>query len=504
MQGIHFLYPFFAVSNENTYAPLQFVFTAFLIHSGQTLTETFWWGRFPSFIFSLISILLLVKILVRYFGGTHNKLAVIYAALIISFSYEFMIYSVQMESYAIGIMAVLYLIHIHLSFLAERKYQHKLKSALFGISCGILLCMQYQLLFFILASFLSIIFEIIRNKALKKVVIINGVILLVCFLTFFFPIYILFLSKYTNHVAEHLMSGDKLRYFFPAYQYQGIIDYCKYFFSFWILNSVSVFRYMTMSFPEHSVIEILLVLINGILLVLGFRKLFKETNAHYQSYLIFLACSSIIWLALVSKGSLAFTPDRHSLILLPFFCINIFFGIQLLLSQQFILLRKYISFLIPIVFLSFFLLTYKGFFMGRKEPFISQEFKRAIQKHKIDLMVARQEIFYLMPEMYSCPIFYYSKDLSRQAWIFKPTNNVPHLQTIALIGPSSTNGVEPPPMQLPKTVAEYYQQSEMVDLDVNYHLIDAFQFKSKTDEVNDQFTRWIDVEIKIFQNTKPQ
>ena len=41
-----------------TYAPLQLIFPAFILYNGMSYEEIIFWGRFPSFIFGVLSIFL--------------------------------------------------------------------------------------------------------------------------------------------------------------------------------------------------------------------------------------------------------------------------------------------------------------------------------------------------------------------------------------------------------------------------------------------------------------
>jgi hypothetical protein len=272
---------------ENSCAPFQFLITPFLINDTQKLEDVFFGGRLPSFVFSILSIFLLIQLLYKFFDGNNYLLPLIYAVILFSFSYEFVVFSIQMESQAIVIFAMLILLKAHLVFLNDKQYENKKKSFLFGIICGLLLTMQYQLLFFIGASYLAIVYHILILKKLSKQIIINGLYSVFAFLLFFLPIYYLFLSKYTEHVAHMLAGGEKSAYYFPAHVYQGWRDFISYTFRFFFNNFTSVFRYMTMFFPVNTFLEKATFFINFLFFAIGSYSLLRDKSLHAKNYIIF-------------------------------------------------------------------------------------------------------------------------------------------------------------------------------------------------------------------------
>jgi hypothetical protein len=76
------LIPYFAVPNETTYAPFQFFFTNKMIDKNNSLTENLFWGRFPSFIISILSLVLLFIVLLKYLGGNIFEFGLVYVVML--------------------------------------------------------------------------------------------------------------------------------------------------------------------------------------------------------------------------------------------------------------------------------------------------------------------------------------------------------------------------------------------------------------------------------------
>jgi len=109
--------------------------------------------------------------------------------------------------------------------------------------------------------------------------------------------------------------------------------------------------------------------------------------------------------------------------------------------------------------------------------------------------VARDQIIYLMPELYNeTAVYFLSPDRSRSEWL-TPQVCCKEPNYIALIGDSGTEYLEEniPDEVICKLVLHNLQFED------KYKCVDSIRIRSKTDEVNDKFTRWIDLNVKIYK-----
>lgn len=488
--------PFFSVSNETTYAPFQFFFTKFLISNDNNLKENLFYGRLPSFVLSILSLFLFLIIIIKYLNGNYIEFGFIYAPLILFYSYEFAIYSVQMESYAIGVFGLFILILSLIKYLNSNGFDKLRHSIFFGLICGILVYFQYQILFFVVASYSTILYVLLKMKKLNLKVLINGTFSVISFIFIFSPLYFLFLSKHTNHVKENISLGLKSEYSFLTYSHTSILEYLENLIIYFFHSSIEVFRYMTMIFSINSFPELLFLTLNTVFFISGVVYSFRSKKYIISLFKIFTIFSIIIWFVLIVLGLINLSPDRHSLILLPFFVIYIFLGTRLVSTKYFSgnhIGVFYISFLM--LFSYFFMNNHQIYFNDRNEPYLSQKFTQFMYKYNPNLIVARDQIIYLMPELYNeTAVYFLSPDRSRSEWL-TPQVCCKEPNYIALIGDSGTEYLEEniPDEVICKLVLHNLQFED------KYKCVDSIRIRSKTDEVNDKFTRWIDLNVKIYK-----
>lgn len=133
-----------SVPVRTTYAPLQFFVTPFFLSVAQDYRDVLFWSRFPSFIFSILGLLVCLLFYWKYDRFT-TPAALISLTLLI-FSWENIIYAKQSSSYSIGVFAVFCLLCFLWSHLDQ---QMNIKNA---VSHSFLLALlshtQYQILFF--------------------------------------------------------------------------------------------------------------------------------------------------------------------------------------------------------------------------------------------------------------------------------------------------------------------------------------------------------------------
>jgi hypothetical protein len=251
-----------------------------------------------------------------------------------------------------------------------------------------------------------------------------------------------------------------------------------------------------MTFSVNSFFEILFLILNCIFFILGIAYTLNEKKRDVVILKIFTTFSIVVWVILIVFGLINLSPDRHSLILLPFFIIYIFFGARKVFNKFSSVKRINLIYTIFVVVYSyFFLKSHNDFFRDRFEPYKSQKFTLFLNKYNPELIVARDNIIYLMPHLYnSKDVYFYSSDMSRSEWVSSKTV-LREPNFIAFIGDSSTATLE---KNLPEEIKLKILQNH-IKFEDKYCYFDSIQIKSKSDEINDKFTRLINLRVKIFK-----
>lgn len=446
LRQMHFLFPLYAVPNETTYAPLQFFLTAFLVRDSQSLFTNIFFGRLPSLLVHFLGLLLFLYLMVKYFNGSENLGALCFAILVLSFSHEHVMYSFQMESYAIGVFGLLLLFLGYLTYIDKKMLNEKSSFVSIGFFCALLMLMQYQLLFFSFAAVCSIIYFSFLAKVSLRVIAKRIIFSGATFLLFFLPIYFMFLSKHTEHIAKNLIGGSAhvAKYWFPAHIATDWKDGLIYFFSFFSSNFLDVFRSMTFLFIPFSTAETIFFGVNLTLFIVGFISTMKNSNDPFLKWIkVFLFLSSLVWMALLISGRIALTPDRHSLILLPIFVFFIYFGcvkITGFLSAK-KLPSKQIGKVVVIVAFLTFLYSTNDFLSKRIEPLYLAEFNEKNVPNK-SLIITNDRILYLFSKQQNIPIFLQTDDRSRRGWLSSPIDDAHIPQKIYFILRDQVNWID--------------------------------------------------------------
>ena len=437
LKKIQFIYPFYAVPNETTYAPFQFFITAIFIRDSNSLYTNLFLGRLPSLFFYFSALLLYLYITVKYFDGNNHKISLLLGLLILSYSFENTLFSLQMHSYAIGVFGIFGITALYLLYL--NNYLRNIKSSyiIMGVFCALFMLMQYQLILFSFAAVFSILYFSIKEKTPLRVLVKRFVFSGILFLLAFILIFVFFLSKHTAHVADHLIGNNPLllQYWFPAYKIHGFIDGMTYTVTFCFKNLFEVFRFMIIFLPLNSFGEKLFLIFFLILFIAGIIKIFFSKDVYICQIKVFLFSCSIIWIVFVVSGRIAFTPDRHSLILLPFFAIGIFFG-GIKISEHFTIFpnqQKTISYFFILFVFILCVKSSNDFLNKRTEPILAFGVDEANVPEN-SLIISFDRLLWMFSSTKQVPVYYETSDKSRQGWVNKSLNKTIIPDKIYIIG----------------------------------------------------------------------
>lgn len=315
---INNLIQFIIVPFKTTYSPFQYLFVPYFINSNYTISQNLFGGRFISFIFSIITLLLFFKLLFTYFINKFD-FGLTYILILFSFSQEFNIYSMHMSSYMAGLFGVLLLTYISINYIKENYINNYKISFFYGIIIGLLLLLQYQVLYFIIPFLLTISYFYFNKHNIKSLLF-----LFFGFSVIFTPIYLIFLTKHINHVSDHWAHGPMLKYYYPneLHLHFKKILYTFYFF----IKNFYLLIYNLLSFTNYKIITVFLTFLNIFFIIKGL--LFLRCEKIYNILYIYIKMFTITYLILIITGRITFSPSRHSLILLPFLFFLIYLGIR--------------------------------------------------------------------------------------------------------------------------------------------------------------------------------
>ncbi len=302
------------VAYTSTYAPLQFFITYFLINNNQDYKESLFWSRIPSFLLAIFSFLILYLIFKKHFKSEYYTFLI--GLTLLSFSWEFIIYSVQAETYAIVIFSCLVCFLLFFNLLVKFD-QFKLSSALlYGIFFSILALTQYQIIFIIPVIFLLLILDNIKTflTSIKKLfLIICPSVIVITFLYFF-----ILKAKSNEGIASHALNAGPNNQFFFITNGLDFLESFKYAFHFFTSNAVITFNSLTSFGNDSLVMNKIFLLFYSLCLIFGIISMVKSTSKIKRFFIYFTALSTIFFMFLIIINKLTLSPTRHSLIYLSY------------------------------------------------------------------------------------------------------------------------------------------------------------------------------------------
>lgn len=394
----HFFYqfsPYFITPKLWTYAPLQYMLTPLLISEEQDYRNLLFWGRFPSFIFGLMSIMLLPF----FFKEGHNEKNLFFAKAILSltlmsFSWESIIHAQQMSGYSIGVFSAVLLMLLLKNVLKENSITAK-KFFVLSFILGLLSSAQYQILFFIPAFFISISTHFFFNKKenikslLKKLFV-----SMMGFLIVFTPLYIFFLREVSSKDFTSSWNSGAGSYVFQLDPAQSFLNHLIYFFQFFIKNSYLILESNLLFVPENTFWITPVFVFLFILLWIGLFSHFQIGDSKKNSLGLFHIMSMLTWLVLVCMGKITFGPTRHSLILLPLMVILIIEGFitcMVLLNHFFKRTKDYalgpVSGLLSSFLFIAFIMNFSEINFQRKDPFDETFLSALFTKFQVESVI---------------------------------------------------------------------------------------------------------------------
>jgi len=372
------------IPSKWTYAPFQFYFTPFLVHKDQTYRESLFWGRLPSTLFAIGSIVLFYLLITR---NPESSLSLAFTvSLLMSFSWEHLIYSVHMSSYAIGVFALCLLMYKMAQYSELRSLSTKNIMGICGLGCLTFL-MQYQMLFFIPGLFAAFfITEFLKNSFEAKKVFLRFLAAGSLFLIFFSRIF----SHYLRHHTQggvNWNAGPNKEFLFqiPDVSFGGKLSY---FFQFFSENIFTSFNAMVNILPEAHSLYTTFGITLFVIFLIGCVQILKNSSAFGRNFKIFLLVSTLVWLLLILLQKLTLSPTRHFLILLPIFLYGVYFGLEFLIDKLPLdSLKTASNGILMLAVMGLFFSQYGVFTSERKDPFNEGKLVELLKQHQVQTVI---------------------------------------------------------------------------------------------------------------------
>jgi hypothetical protein len=367
-----------AVASTSTFAPLQFLFTSFILNLDISYEHSLFTSRFFSLFFSLMAFLVFIFFSLS-FKDDLKKIFIIYGGFLISSSWMFIVYSTQAENFSVTIFCASILL------LILQKNKEPLSYSNFtwiSLLCFLLILLNYQTLFLIPGFYLALYFqEKNKVKAITKYLICSLPVIIA------FLIMLKFVSriKAGAEVGVHWNAGPNNQYFFS--KSCGFFQFFC-FIEFIFFNITDVIKSLFVFFNVKSLLANYYANIIIVVSLLGIYELYNSKQ--YRNIFYFIFTSFLIWFLLIFFQKLTFSPTRHSLIYAYLFICCFCFGI-LFIYKKFFNKIKFIallfSFTLIAALIAFFSYSYNSIKEERSDFLDIDLVKKIINENNVTQII---------------------------------------------------------------------------------------------------------------------
>jgi hypothetical protein len=398
-----------AVPDQWTYAPLQFLLTPLLLSQDQSYRQVLFWGRFPSFLFGVASMVLMARFLRILRRGEDPFPEQLLGAALIAFSWENVLYAKQMETFTIGVAAAIVLMILLVQHLRDVRLGWG-QMAWLGLVLGLLICAQYQILFFLPGFFIVLFLAYAKAAGSVRKVALRMSVAAGIVLAFFVPLYILFLRTVPIKAGYiHWNAGPDQSFAFSLPGQGGFLGAAAYALTFFAKNLYIVFETtIAFSFEDGVVTRLAGVMLFPVFLA-GMASLAAGRDPVRRSLGWFIGISALTWAALIVMRKLTLGPTRHTLILLPLFVLGITEGLRALS----VLLRagdrtvRTASAALTAFIAAAFLISFPAVRAERQDPFDEQRMAGLLSQYSVRSVLQygyTQNVFLMRDVRRSLPV----------------------------------------------------------------------------------------------------
>lgn len=378
-----------------TNAPLQYLFTFFIVSPSMGYLDILFWGRLPSCLAGCFALLALLYFYRKY---DHPSVAKAFFALtLLAFSWENIAFAKQMHSYAIGVLAAVIVFLLFVTQLREEGFGFK-QAAIVSGGLALASHMQYQALLFVPAFYAAFfIFYFFQGRG-KGVAARNIFLSGLLYLALIFPMGYFFLKPQFRAFTANTQwaLGASGQYGLDPGMFRDLGAQGLTILRFYLKNLFVIFEAKTGFFPQTEPFFKVFSIGFFSLFCFGIANFFIAPNRKTRFLGLFFGLVLLTWWIMVPCKQLPYGPSRHTLILLPFFAVTAAEGIEGVSGVLRRLTGKKISpvwqqrFLLGLgLLVAVLFLAYYGTFLAeRKNPLVEKEICETLEAYDVD------EVFY--------------------------------------------------------------------------------------------------------------
>jgi hypothetical protein len=435
---IKFLLTPLGISQNTSYAPLQFFQTAIFANFDNSYLTSLFSVRFSSFLNSLFA-MFFIFLFFKKLEKKDYKILIITSFLIITLSWMYLIYSsLAMNTGSIVLVSSILLYLLLKLDLFNLNFKISL---LLGVLITFLILIHYQTIIFLPGFYLALFYltDLKLKVFLKKI----GPCILVNIVTFII-IYFYYLIRIKT---VHWNTGQNLEYLFNyKILSQNLFDILNYFFIFFFKN---IFLTIQSIFSFTDISGILSKIYTSIIIFFSlFAIFFFEKRKEVISILIFILITFIFWFILIILQKLTLSPTRHSLFILIPLCYLASYGFFLFLkSIKFNFIKTKIK---PFFFFSLicvFFLYIDNYFIEktkREDPFQIINYEEILKKYNVTNIITYNATPYQYYFPYVNKSFFHKAGPYNTLIYYKKDNNLQnqHVAFVSTVHYPITNNFE--------------------------------------------------------------
>lgn len=294
-----------------TYAPFQVGIISLLIDEKWGYIGNIILGRLPSLVFSIMNIVLITYLLVKV---CHNRFAVFFSVVLITFSWENIIYASQAEPYSIGVTAML-LCMLSYFWIVEKGKINVIAAA---IICAWECYASYQMFVYVFSLYISLYVYFAYRKKTRE--LIKAIISSVLSLIMCIPLLMKLQEYGLLGRSINWNTGTEGQFLF---QLEDVENKFTYIINFFVHNTATLIRSFFVYKEQNLISDILsfavfLAVLAGILWI------------HYKKHLAapFVDICLILTCIMILMGKLTYSPSRHMLVIEPLILFLCAMGIE--------------------------------------------------------------------------------------------------------------------------------------------------------------------------------
>lgn len=296
-----------------TYGPLQILFTSNLVNENMSYLFNIFMGRLPSLFCGVVSVLLIYKLMKQI--NADEVYAMLLTIVLVSLSWENIIYSAQMEPYAMGFLFSVIMVYFVIQRFYEKWSTTILATLLFSIGCYA----QYQMFMLVFAIYIVSFLGNMKNKQNLGRVIFTGAVNVVSSIPLL--LFLFDTNKLSRSINWNMGKDGMFLYQNPAAG--NVLEQVWYAITFFAKNIFICFKYMFLADSFYYIANIMTVVL---LLLCGLGIWYVHKDKKYIIFAAFHDFMMIILLVMIIAGKLTLGPSRHILFIVPVWTMLIYFG----------------------------------------------------------------------------------------------------------------------------------------------------------------------------------